>query len=145
MCQVRFQTTGRENVSVVSFIPESDRCQASEAEKIREEASHHPAKTQRTELNATFASVLRLITAGLLSKENTVLKARLASSSVFLKLVLDIKHHHVIDLGQCEEGSLRFQEKTFSTAEFKHVIACHAISISCLMKETPSVQAWEKR
>lgn len=116
------------------FIPESNRCQASEAEKTREEASHHAAKTQTTKLNTTFASVLSLITAVLLSKENIVLKVRLASSRVFLKLILGMKRHHVMALGQHEEG---FQEKTFSTAAFKHVIACHAISISCLMKETP--------
>lgn len=46
---------------------------------------------------------------------------------------------------QREEDALSSQEKTFSTAEFKHVIACHAIIISCLMKGKPWEQAREER
>lgn len=44
-------------------------------------------------------------------------------------------NYNVVASGQCEEGSLSSEEKAFATAEFKHVIARHAISISCLMKE----------
>lgn len=63
---------------------------------------------------------------------------------VFLKLVLDINYHNVVALGQYEEGSLSSEEKAFSTAEFKHVIACHTISISRLMKGRLWVQTREE-
>lgn len=46
-----------------------------------------------------FITVLRLITATSLSRENTVLKAHLAPSWEFLRLVLDIKHHYVMARG----------------------------------------------
>lgn len=39
------------------------------------------------------------------------------------------------------EKSLSFQEKTVFAAEFQHVTARHAISISCLIKEVYRVHA----
>lgn len=63
------------------FVSESDRCQASEAQKDprRAGASHHPAKTLHTQINAMFALELRLIKDVLLSREKAALTAHLAS------------------------------------------------------------------
>lgn len=100
----------------------------------RAEASRHGAKTRNTNVNTVFAS--RLITTTLLSREDTALTAHLAPRGVFFfKLVLVLNYHNVVALGPFEEGSLRSEEKAFSTAESKHVIACRAIRISRLMKE----------
>lgn len=72
------------------------------------------------------------ITAVLICKGNSVLKA-------------GVEHHHVTASGQSEEASLSLQKKKFSTAVFKHVIAHHAISTSCLIKKTPWEQSPEER
>lgn len=83
---VPFQTSGRGNVGAVSFIPQSERCQASEAGRTREEARIPVIEPKAWAMKSIKWKVnRRLITALLLGKEETVLKARLAPSWEFFR------------------------------------------------------------